>query len=192
MNDEIKKIKAFLDKHFSGYVRPFRELSYDSANDVFLVDDETPAFMYDKIKEFMLKSELCSADALYIGHGNYINFIEFKNGKNINNFKKNCMRSGMDSKYLYRLIMSYSDYNDIDFSAVKYRFVTVIDTGPKGVPSTGYALALANRVSHTKSKELLSYLTPNMKDREVLGRREYYDLVEVWSSADFDRRILDL
>ncbi|MCD8205840.1 MAG: hypothetical protein LUD29_04440 [Clostridia bacterium] len=192
MNEEIQKIKVFLDRHFSDYVRTLKELSYDSANDVYLVNSETPAFMLDKIKEFLFKSEICSADALFIGHGNFINFIEFKNGKNINNFKKNCMRSGIDSKFLYRLIMSYSDYRNIDFSEVRYRFVTVIDTGPKGVPSTGYAMALAGRISHTKAKELLSYLTPNMRDADVLGTKEYYDLVEVWSSADFDKRLKDL
>ncbi len=189
MNTEVQKIKDFLFKYFKEYRRTMKELSYDSANDEYLVDSPVKGFMFDKMKEYLLKSEVCSVDALYPGHDEYINFIEFKNGKNINNFKKNCMRSGKDSKFLYRIIMSYSDYKEIDFSQVKYRFITVIDATSNGRPSTAYGVAMARHAQKGKEKELLSYLIPGVTDITIMGQTEFYDDVQIWTSYDFGYKI---
>ena len=78
MSPEIQKIDEFFSQHF--IKKTFKDLSYDDSNDVHLVQNETEAYAFDKIKDQLTNKGMCSADALYFSDGDFVNFIEFKNG----------------------------------------------------------------------------------------------------------------
>lgn len=75
---------------FSNYIVTLKETSLDdgSIEESYMTDAGNPVIHFDKVKEAYVRNlnpkpqyEPRSIDALYIGNGEKVSFIEFKNGK---------------------------------------------------------------------------------------------------------------
>lgn len=79
----IQDVEKYFKNHYCDYVKSVRDVSYDDANDEYMLEDlPYKMYCYDDI----VNAELCgtevlkSVDGISI-HDDYINFVEFKNGK---------------------------------------------------------------------------------------------------------------
>lgn len=190
MSPEIQKIDEFFSQHF--IKKTFKDLSYDDSNDVHLVQNETEAYAFDKIKDQLTNKGMCSADALYFSDGDFVNFIEFKNGNIDEKTIANCKYKGVDSKKIFRFLLTYTKYRDIDFTKVKYKYVVVINSTKNGQPSTALSISMASIAGGEIKEKLLNYLLPKLKGMNFLGVKEFYDELDAWTDVEFDNKIKKL
>ena len=80
---DIQDIEEYFRTKYIDFEKSVRDVSYDDANKEYMIEDlPYKMYCYDK----MIEAELCGNDTLKSMdgisiHDNYINFIEFKNGK---------------------------------------------------------------------------------------------------------------
>ncbi len=191
MDNEVQKINDLYLARFNNLIKPISKLSHDSANNVNLINNATPAFDFDKIKKHLTKGRqgVKSVDALYFN--NYVNFIEFKRGykpDGNNNFQylENMKLSGKDSLLLHLEFISTCDYK------ANNQFVAVVNSGKDGRPSDALASLLAkyasSQDSHLESAlqfELKKFLT----DVNNFDVANCYSSIKVWNDMNFDYQL---
>ena len=184
MTSDVKTSYDFFVKYCSSCLSTMTQLSQDSANGVYLVNDSTPAFNFDRIKDMYFDENVKSADALYFTQKDTILLIEFKNGNKIKSFKKNCRIKGKHSKIIFRYIMSYIG-SKINLDNIKFKYVVVINSTSAGLPSTSLGVGYAKRCKPYTKTQFYSSLVSNLVNQNIFGTQEYYDSIDIWVSNMF-------
>lgn len=184
MTSDVKTSYDFFVKYCSSCLSTMTQLSHDSANGIYLVNDSTPAFNFDRIKDMCFDKNVKSADALYFTQNDTILLIEFKNGNKIKSFRDDCKTKGKHSKIIFRCIMSYND-SKTNLDNIKFKYVVVINSSAAGLPSTSLSVSYARRCrSHIKD-QFCSFLVSNLVNQNIFGTQEYYDSIDIWVSNMF-------
>ena len=171
-----------------------KQSSYDSANNEYMVEDETiPVYNYDGvISEYASRTKMqrmpCSNDALYIDQ-NHIIFIEFKNGTVR---EEQLMRKAYDSLLVLfdhdmGLGWCRSDFcGDISFSRENIEFILVWENPDKN-QGTAPRISIGDHVRKKGKFGLNSLKGYLYKDTRVMSKiefqQEFIDLVKSCKEA---------
>ncbi len=190
MDIEIQKIENLYRKFFSNYIDSLKNLSFDTANNIPLVQSMAQAYNFDKIKiDLYQKHQPTSADALYFN--NKIAFIEFKagfkpKGKNNSKYKKNCKNSANDSIKIHNEFLKNNPIN-VNYSMIKTIFIVVINSSKNGKPSSAYAQTLAS--SAKLEANLKIELEKKFSEKYIANKDTVYSEVDVWNDVNFDTKL---
>lgn len=184
MTSDVKASYDFFVRYCGSCINTMAQLSQDSTNGVCLVNDSTPAFDFDLIKNTYFDENVKSADALYFTQKDTILLIEFKNGNKIGTFKADCRTKGKHSKIIFRYIMSYIG-SKINLDYIKFKYIVVINSTAAGLPSTSLSVSYAKHCKPCTKDQFYSFLVSNLVNKNIFGAQEYYDSIDIWVSNMF-------
>lgn len=201
MSTETKNIFTFLSETYDDYklntiFHSFEMCSKDKCNGRSLVNSNITCINFDKLNEWIHRSNLPqSADSMTFSD-RYVYFIEFKTGDQVGyERKRDKLISGVIGKINDSDDTLYSDIcsgiTGFNANNIKVRFYLVVDAKEMGIsPLAATLAALSNGAlitSDPKVAQLIQNVLPNLK--AGTNHPEHFDQIDIWYSDLFDSHL---